>query len=332
MAGILDPKTRFVDFIFTEEGKRQASQSELNIAFASFTDRHTYYELSGTNEPDVAEDASGRIYFEASSRFQDRIVVETDNRGQIVRFRSKDFDVDEDTVITGSYTRSANLNDASASTIVLTGSSVSQNADNIVASIADNFSDLRIISSQDNFSNRKGFELSHDDYVFSITDDRPFNYLDASGEPNSALTSDRANIDTIEKIYEDQKFKHLPNYTFLPPVNSPARGTNVRASMGDYLSFNQEPILSLNSLEERLSNKEVVEITFPRTSRDNNLIAQVFEFNERTMKKLAIVDFGEFQDEDPLSPGKRVFFLGKFVNEPNKGIATFINIFTVVFD
>ena len=44
-----------------------------------------------------------------------------------------------------------------------------------------------------------------------------------------------------------------------------------------------------------------------------------------------MIDFGEFEDADPFSPGKHIFFVGK-VFDDDEGDTTFINLFTVVFD
>jgi hypothetical protein len=44
-----------------------------------------------------------------------------------------------------------------------------------------------------------------------------------------------------------------------------------------------------------------------------------------------MIDFGEFADDDPFSPGKHVFFLGKLFDD-DTGDKTFLNLFTVVFD
>ena len=44
-----------------------------------------------------------------------------------------------------------------------------------------------------------------------------------------------------------------------------------------------------------------------------------------------MIDFGDFEDKDPYSPGKHVFFAGKLMND-DTGDKTFINLFTVVFD
>ena len=75
MAGILDKKQRFIDTEITAEGRRQIAAGELSIKYASFTDGHTFY-VSGANS--AAESAQERLYFEATSRLQDQIIVETD--------------------------------------------------------------------------------------------------------------------------------------------------------------------------------------------------------------------------------------------------------------
>ncbi len=80
-----------------------------------------------------------------------------------------------------------------------------------------------------------------------------------------------------------------------------------------------------------MSDKQSVEIQFDDTSRDNNLIGQVFEFSSTGIEKLSIIDFGIFTDDDPFSPGKQIFFIGKLYRDAN-GSETFMNIFTLEFD
>ena len=70
---------------------------------------------------------------------------------------------------------------------------------------------------------------------------------------------------------------------------------------------------------------------FTETSRENNVIIQPIEFKENDIKKLAIIDYGEFIDNDPESPGKRLFFVGKIYAD-SKGNTTYKNIFTVIMD
>ena len=44
MAGILDKKTRFIDYVITQEGKRQLASGKLRAEYASVTDMHTFYD------------------------------------------------------------------------------------------------------------------------------------------------------------------------------------------------------------------------------------------------------------------------------------------------
>ena len=55
MAGILNAKHRVIDAIITQEGRRQVAAGDLQIKYVTFTDRHTFYESSGSNN--VAADA-----------------------------------------------------------------------------------------------------------------------------------------------------------------------------------------------------------------------------------------------------------------------------------
>ena len=65
MAGILDAKQRIMDVIITTEGRRQVAAGDLQIKFATFTDRSAFYQ---GNADGVAEGADDRIYFEATNR------------------------------------------------------------------------------------------------------------------------------------------------------------------------------------------------------------------------------------------------------------------------
>ena len=82
---------------------------------------------------------------------------------------------------------------------------------------------------------------------------------------------------------------------------------------------------------KQLLTKESIDLYFSKTSRDNNIIAQIFDVRPDSIEKLDIIDYGEIPDEDPYTPGKRIFFLGKIL-EDDDGDPTFINIFTLIFD
>ena len=101
--------------------------------------------------------------------------------------------------------------------------------------------------------------------------------------------------------------------------------------LGDYPKFDQPPPITFQDLDVHLKTRQSHVLRFTSTSPDNNIVAQILAVAPGGIEKLSLIDFGEFPDEDPLSPGKRVFFAGKiFKDKP--GFFTFVNLFTIVFD
>jgi hypothetical protein len=93
MAGILDNKKRIMDTIVTQEGRRQLSSGNFTIKYASFTDGNVFYEADlskGTT------DATLRIPFETVNKFQDNIVFETDDSGNLLGFQGDGVELNAD--------------------------------------------------------------------------------------------------------------------------------------------------------------------------------------------------------------------------------------------
>ncbi len=323
MAGILNSKERIIDFIMTEEGKRQASSGQMKIEFASFTDMHTFYEVSssiGSGDPralpGVAEDASSRLYFEASNRFQDVIVPELEAGNSLRPFRTSDF------TFSGKILASGTFNVGFAEKLnILTGSKITNESMRSLNGITNNFVQQRILGTEDVFSDTTGFELSLSTGSFSFNQSTKYGRTDTG----------TASLDDTPSLFADRRFSHMPNFRYMPPLNPIQPGKTEAAPLGLYAKLNEPHFLSIQDLEDHLSQKNYVSIEFSDTSRDNNLVGQMFEFDSTGIEKLSIVDFGEFGDNDPYSPGKRVFFVGKVLKD-DSGSETFLNIFTVVFD
>jgi hypothetical protein len=323
MAGILNNKERIIDFIITSEGKRQATAGQMKIEFATFTDLHTFYTPSGSSggedpvgKPGVAEDASDRIYFEATDRYQDVIVPELEAGSSMRPFRTSDF------VFSGKVVASGTVKTGFAQRVnILTGSKIRNVSGRSIEGITNNFADLRILGTHDEFSDTTGFELSTTTGSFAVSNGTKF------GRTLTGL----AVLEDIPSLFGDRRFAHLPNFKYLPPVNVPSPGSPTGTPLGVYPNLDEPDILTLEDLELSLADKPMLRVEFTDTSRDNNLIGQLFEYSSVGIEKLSIVDFGEFGDDDPFSPGKRVFFLGK-IRKDNNGTETFMNIFTMVFD
>jgi hypothetical protein len=325
MAGILDSKTRVMDFILTDEGRRQVRDGDLRLAFASFSDLGAFYS---TDESGAATDASARIYFEASSRHQDRIVVES-TLGVITSFATSGD--------AGSYDLNGELvalspeSPASAfETEILTGSQVLEASDDILEGITNNFLENQLIAKEDVFSYRQGFELSDDTVDFRPTSQSPIDtwlYTSVDDRVRSPTLS------SFDSITFDRRFAHFPNFKFLPPINKTGVGSQSGTQLGVYPNLNQPEILTYESLQEELKYKDVHEIRFDPTSRDNNVTIQPFEFDSisGTLKKLVIIDYGVFPNSKKTSAGVHVFFIGKLMSSRD-GSLKFLNIFTLEMD
>ena len=316
MAGILNSKERMIDFLITEEGKRQATSGQMKIEYATFTDMHTFYASSGSSQPDVAEDASNRIYFEATNRFQDVVVPELLPGNSLKPFRTTDFEFSGNIIASGTFRKGFQKRFTE-----VTGSKLQDDAVRTLDGITQNFNDLRILATEDPFAMTTGFRLNTTTGSFVIWDEMP-----TSKSPDGKIT-----LEAAPSLFADERFTHFPNFSFLPPVNVTVAGTDQGVPLGEYPELTKSEVWTFQQFEQRIKHQQSVDIEFADTSRDNNLVGQMFEFTHEGVEKLSIIDFGEFEDEDPVSPGKHVFFVGKLYVDVN-GTETFMNIFTVVFD
>ena len=320
MSGILDKKKRILDFIITEEGRNQAANGELRVHYASFSDIGAFYtEKSGS----YAEDISDRLCFEVNVKPQDKLVLENPpvyasdrvaKQPSLRPFQTKDFKINGTNIA-----RAAS--DGKKLTQVLTGSEITNLADSICSSLSQNFKDMQIIGTFDPFDDSSGFEI--------FPESKTFTYQEFSSRRNGRRVRSTVDPRYCESLFQDERLAHLPNFMYLPPVNKLSSGET--SPLGRYDNFNKKPIDGLRGLMDRLVGKDYVEFDFEETSRENNVLIQPIEFREDGIKKLAIVDFGEFQDGDPESPGKRVFFVGKIYAD-SQGNSTYINIFTIIMD
>lgn len=351
MAGILDKKTRFIDLVVTQEGKRQIASGMLRAEFASVTDMHTFYDK---NEHD---NVSERIYFQAMERPENMIVLEKDDSGKLIDIDfspsgsiAGDNLFDKDTTTTGSLKLEA-----------VTGSAFSSLSDKLMRSFLHHFKRNHMIGTFENSEANNQFEISEDEINFTITNSVPF----PLGPANEVI-----NVNNATPFFFDEKMSHLPNFEYLPPVNTDGssygkyndlRGKqketlddiknalgvqsfidddiesslsdnpNLKANaVGDYKVFNRDKLLPVDVGLP----KEYHSVHFLKTSEHNNLLIQVFENSKASkLTKLDILDAGSFYDEDDVNgrSEKRIFYVGKvFLDDYNT--PTFINIFTIVMD
>ena len=103
--------------------------------------------------------------------------------------------------------------------------------------------------------------------------------------------------------------------------------------MGEYVKFRdsfsneQDPKethrIAMNSGFEKR------DIYFTERTPDNNIIMQPFEFTDKGITKLSIIDGGSYIDDDTRAR-RHIYHIGKLFADVKK-TTTYVHIFTVVF-
>ena len=99
--------------------------------------------------------------------------------------------------------------------------------------------------------------------------------------------------------------------------------------MGLYANIGQQAI-DIDSLQAVLANKPSAVVYMHETSLDRNIIAQMFEICNDKIRVLDIIDYG-LHATTAEGSHSHVFFVGKILID-SFGSATFINLFTLVFE
>lgn len=301
MAGILDSKSRIMDIVITDQGRRQIAAGQMRVEYATFTDLGAFY--SG-DEDGVIDDPSDRLYFEAASDLpSDLITFETDDSGLLVPYRADSF---------GAGGKNLTLDGGPRDK--LSGSQASIAISN---AILESWNNLQVVGSIDPLDDEQGFSVSKKSVVFSIRDDFPF-------KPDDVKT---AVVDDIEGLNHDMRLSKLENFKYLPPIN--VSGERSGLPIGSFPNLNETLDKDRQQFESRISELEFVDIEFIQTSMENNFVMQIFELSEDDgIIKLDVIDYGFRSSSSDKSKMVRTLFAGKIMSD-GFGNPTFINIFTI---
>lgn len=340
--GLLDPKKRLFDTIFTTEGKRQASTGKMRAEFYSFTDGGAFYKISDTYASS-SQDFLARLGLEVGNLPQDRITFESDDSGKLVVREITPYNSNLLTILNGQIFSGSNRETKTQ----ITGSDFQGIAGDILSSSINNFNNLYILAPQEPFNNvYNDFQLAPKSIKFTITNNAPI-------PPQSQNGMQIGNLDHIESLFADKRLTHIPNYKFLPPVNKSNIGTQEKTPLGTFLKIEQQPIFEYADLKTELDVCEAQgfaqEISFTESSRNNRVVCQFFEVASDQITKLDVIDFGIFtlsnnetrqvkeeelqkaQEKGKTILTKHVFFVGKLFVDSN-GSNTFVNMFTLVWE
>lgn len=335
MSGILDNKSRVIDTVITTEGRRQLAEGGIDVQYVSFTDGATYYREDAENG---SEDATKRIFLEASQLPQDDITFRADDDGNLNPFRNSDgVPIAGGRILDYSFQAlTSSLIAASSQTVTsLYGDAFAAKAETLLASSIDNFKKMYLIASTDKYFDQEDFAVGPEQVTYTISNDRPIS------DPAHHTT----HISSLDSVFSDPRFSHKDNFKYLPPINKTndqsLDRTDPRAVrhrfVGWYQPWGRTHVYGLNyrqvmselSHYKQLGYERV--FTFEPTSNDNRLVGQFFEKSYNTLKKLDVIDFGVHPTGDPNAPVAHIFFVGK-VEVDEKGTDTFLHLFTMVFE
>ena len=297
MAGILDKKTRFIDFIITEQGREKLAKGKLRPVFASFTDKNCFYDKTDTN----IKNSSNYDRIQLESQFQnqiDKIVFETDDSGKLFLYS-----VSGSSVV-GNKIFQEDSDKTSLRKIITTGSIFASVADTIKSDTIKNFRKNMFIRTLSGFDqDDKNFKLSHENYSFVISNSVPFPL---------GPRSNKVNIDSAEPLMFDSKLSHFKNFQYLPPKN--VNGTNY----GTYQDFRNT---TKETLEDIKNDLRIKKIDFDPLAQEDTVInytgddvrvlnrAPLKDINTKIAKEYTSVSFKnitdiifEFFDDLPKKP------------------------------
>lgn len=326
MSGILDNKSRVIDAILTQEGRRQMAEGTFSVNYATFTDSSVVYQR---NDDEGHEDATNKIYLQAFNVPQDQIIFEADDSGNLMPFRQH---MGSSYLNNGRIINRTSLSGEAYSEEVVYGADFASQIEGILSSSVENFKNLRIIGTVDPLFEDKEFAISPNEVFFTIKNDT-----------NSIQMKLPTNINTVDSLFNDEKLRNVDNFKYLPPIvkTSPyIDKTNIQGLidanllLGRYPAWGPTEKLSFSQIKKELEKYEASSRTiyFDPTSRDNEIVAQFFEINNSTVKKLDVIDYGKtsVNSLNPKSSTNHIFFVGKVLLD-DTGSDCFIHLFTLVF-
>ena len=214
MAGILDNKQRVMDTLVLLPGRFQASDGHMQFRYVTFTDRHAFYEGAlAPTASNVANDAADRIYFEASQRFQDLICPETALNGFInFQYAPKpELPANEFSVHEGLFSKFSYSGSYPSGTIV--NALVGGLPQDFVEGMTGSYEQQHFLATKNPYDRSQKFILNTGSLEFDFNDMVP-------PLPEYGGVIPRAiNVKDLKPVWNDERFMHLPNYMYLPPVN-----------------------------------------------------------------------------------------------------------------
>lgn len=294
MAGILDGKKRVLDVVLTDIGRDQMNRGEFEVSFVTFSDKGSEYIDDGTG---VAANILDKFYFESYSSPTDEIVPEVSNSGEFL--------------LTKQVSPTMTVNNGVLFEKTATGYQqvdAFTNIDKFTKLTSNRYSGLQLLRTE---SQIPDFDTRRDSITMKFVD-----------------RTIPDNVDALNPILVDQRFTGNINTMYLPPVvNSEGTMTPLRA----YNRFGKAHTLDniVDEVKGKSWSKSRLELGTEFTYENYNILGQVYMKQNQTVKKLLVVDAGEFVDGDNV-PILQVYHLG-FIFKDENGTSKFSRSFSLFF-
>ena len=321
MSGILDKKSRIIDFVITNNGRSQIEDGDIRYRYATVSDKSILYikdfEKSKISKSDISDSEFFYIPIEANTKLNDEINPEFD--------LSKAF--------------SYSINNILDSRETLNSVNFDSSVDNILATqtLNSNLKNLKLITTKNSLNTDEPITFKNNGYLSDI---------DFKSNVNKYKTIKQYTVhkENIPVLALDKRFSHKKNFKIMIPKD--ITGTDLydidqfknidqlddfnttgylfssylkKSSLlsDSVLSREKEIVITIKDLESDVSiYKKVYELE--NTSEDNSFIVEIHEpsFSKNNIEKLSIVKIGSFYDKDSFVT-KKVYLVGKVINTRN---------------
>ena len=294
MAGILDGKKRVLDAILTDIGRDQMNRGEFEVSFVSFSDKGTEYIDNGEG---VVSDISEKFYFESYGSPTDEIVPEIDNTG--------------DLILTKQVTPTLTVNNGVLFEKTATGYKqvdAFSRIDKFTQLTSDRYSGLQILRTE---TTTKDFDVDRTNITMKFVDRKL---------PNT--------VDALNPILVDQRFTGNINTMYLPPV---VNSNGVDVPLRAFNRFGKEHSRDnvVNEIKTKSWSKTRIRLGADDQFANYNFLGQVYVKKDQTVRKLLVVDAGEFVNDDNV-PILQVYHFGYIYKDEN-GTSKFSRSFSMLF-
>ena len=319
MAGILDKKSRIIDFVITENGRSQIEDGDIRYRFATFSDNSIIYtknhDVSKENKSEVSNSEFDYIPLEANSKTNSTLNPEFD----LGKFFS--------------YTNSNILNSEEVKNSINFNASVDQLLTN--NSLSNKLKSLNLITTENSINPSKdltfvdnGYKKNEIDFQGKLNKYKTINSykIQKKNLPVIALDkrfSNKINYKMLipkdisgEDLYEKSQFKNIENLDDFNTTGFVFSSYNITddTKSNEVLSREKEILKVINSIEnDEGIHKKVYEIE--NSSDENTFIFELHEarLGSNDLEKLSFIKLGEFFDKG-ISSTKKVYLIGKVVN------------------